>query len=215
MTEVGKVAVVILAAGNSSRMGSPKQLLPVNGKPLLQKPVEAALRLVSVGKGKTATTVIVFVVLGAYIDEIKSQIDFGSCQVLINENWQSGMSSSITLALTHIQINEPEVAGVLLVMGDQPYVTDTVLSEIIAKFEQTGAAIVVSSFCAKGTDEKIPGPPAFFAKELFPELLQLEGDAGARKVVLAHADQVVAIDFPLGAIDIDSDSDYAVLLQAL
>jgi molybdenum cofactor cytidylyltransferase len=100
-------------------------------------------------------------------------------------------------------------------MGDQPWVTADVLANIIAKFSHTGAPIVVSSYCPHGADEKIPGPPAFFAKDLFAELLQLEGDAGARKVVMAHADAMASIDFALGAVDIDTEFDYASALAAV
>jgi molybdenum cofactor cytidylyltransferase len=211
----GKIALVILAAGDSSRMGKAKQLLPINGVPLLQKAINAAVQLMSAGRDRSSISFTTFVVVGANSDAIKEAIDFAQCRVLVNENWRSGMSSSITHALTHIQNNEPEALGVLLLMGDQPYVTDSVLAKVITEYERTGSPIVVSSYCARGSDEKIPGPPAFFARVLFPELLQLEGDAGARKVVLAHADTMAAVDFPLGAIDIDTETDYASLLVAL
>jgi molybdenum cofactor cytidylyltransferase len=214
MTDCRKLALVILAAGSSSRMGKPKQLLPFNGVPLLQVAVNAAVSLADSGSKHSSFEIIAFAVLGANSDQIRSEIDFGPCRQLLNDNWQSGMASSITLALTCIKKNEPDTCGVILMMADQPYVTDAVLAEIIGKVEQTGLPIVVSSYPARGSDEKIPGPPAFFAQELFPELLQLEGDAGARKVVLAHADRVAAIDFPLGAIDIDTEADYASVLQA-
>jgi molybdenum cofactor cytidylyltransferase len=215
MTEGGKIAVVILAAGASSRMGKPKQLLPVKGVPLLQRSVNAAVQFALSEGGGLSSLTSVFVVLGANASEIQAKIDFAHCRVLLNPNWQSGMSSSVILALTDIQNSLPEAPGVLLMMADQPWVTESVLADIVAKFKATGSPIVVSTFAAKGSDEKVPGPPAFFAKELFPELLQLEGDVGARKIVLAHPDRVTAIDFPLGAIDIDTEKDYLALLAAL
>jgi molybdenum cofactor cytidylyltransferase len=214
MSESGTIAVVILAAGGSSRMGKPKQLLPIAGAPLLQRTVNAArgLRLLS---HQAAADVAVFVVLGAASDEIQAALDFEQCQILHNQKWQEGMSTSVVLAVNHIQNSMPEALGVLLVMSDQPWVSTEHLAKIIRQFKATGSPVVISSFFAKGEGETIPGPPAFFARKIFPELLLLEGDAGARKVVMAHFEEMAAVDFPLGAIDIDTEADYASLLAAI
>jgi molybdenum cofactor cytidylyltransferase len=214
MSEKGTIAVVILAAGNSSRMGKPKQLLPVGGKPLLQRPIDAA-RNISNAKEAISSAVSVFVVLGANSEEIRQAVDFDRCQLLENTGWPEGMSTSIVVALKCIQEQLPETIAVLLVMGDQPWVTESHLAKIIAKHESTGLPVVVSQFCAKGSDEKIPGPPALFARELFADLLKLEGDAGARAVVMANAARMATVDFPLGTIDIDTETDYASLLAAM
>jgi len=210
------IALVILAAGAGKRMpGSvPKQLLPTReGMPLLQKTVNAAQACLEsmAGRGLSGR---VLVVLGANSEAIKEQCDLGGCSVLVNDDWTSGMSSSIRLAINDLQKSEPEVAGVLLVVADQPGVSAAVLEAPIACFEKNGASLVVSSFKAAGSDTKTPGPPAFFAHEYFDELLALEGDVGARKVVLAHSDTMQTVDFPDGGLDIDTPSDYKSYLAS-
>ncbi len=203
MIFVDQVIIVILAAGASTRMGRIKQLLPVNGVALLQKAVDAATSPLF------STNCQSIVVLGANAGAIENAIDFKGCQILINNQWQSGMSSSIVCALSFIERNFSQVAGVILMLGDQPHVTDLILASIMEKQHLTDLPIVASAFTARPSGERISGPPAYFSREIFPELLQLKGDAGARKVIQAQSNRVATIDFSLGAIDIDCQSDYA------
>jgi len=214
MTEEQPIAVVILAAGGSSRMGKPKQLLPIDGVPLLQKAVDAAKSFAADQAGQSAGTVKIYVVLGASSDEIKATLDFNGCTLLQNSDWQRGLAGSIILAIKEIDKTIPEASAVLLMMGDQPFVTGSVLGKISDTFDPAKAPIVVSSFCDRGTDQKIPGPPALFAREFFADLIKLEGDSGARSVVMAHQDRAFAVDFAMGAIDIDTESDYIAALSA-
>ncbi|MBS1992408.1 MAG: nucleotidyltransferase family protein [Cyanobacteria bacterium SZAS LIN-3] len=212
------VPLVILAAGAGTRMGLnasvPKQLLTVNGMTLLQNAVNAALNCARARQQKGRRS-DVRVVLGASAESIQSRTDLSGCRVLVNENWAAGMSGSIKLAVADVIANEAQAAGLILTMADQPYVSAGLLATLIAQHEEGGAGIVVSRFVDKGGGEKIPGPPAFFARQYFPELLQLDGDTGARKVVIANANAAVAVDFPEGGIDIDTSSDYQALLAQL
>jgi len=204
------IALVILAAGAGKRMQGPvpKQLLPTrDGMPLLQKTINAARACIK-SMADRGLPGGVLVVLGANSEAIKEHCDLSGCRVLMNDDWTSGMSSSIGLAIKELQTSQPDIAGVLLIVADQPGVSAAVLEAPIACFEKQGSVLVVSSFKSVDSDTKIPGPPAFFAREFFDELLQLEGDAGARKVVLAHGDKLETVDFPEGGLDIDTPSDY-------
>jgi len=210
------IALVILAAGAGKRMQGPvpKQLLPTrDGMPLLQKTINAARTCVErlASRGRPA---VVLVVLGANNEAITLRCDFEGCHVLVNEDWARGMSSSIGLAIRELQGSQPNIAGVLLIVADQASVSASVLEAPIARFEKSGAVLVASSFKPQGNEVKIPGPPAFFGRQFFDELLQLEGDAGARKVVLAHGDELETVDFPEGGVDIDTAADYKSYLSA-
>lgn len=199
---MNEIIVVILAAGASTRMGQIKQLLPHRGVTLLQNAVDAATSLPH-SVGANALTV-----LGANAAEILAATSFGSCALIINDQWQSGLSSSVQCALNYVEKNFPQCRGIILSLADQPHVTSARLAEIIARAEETNLPIVVSSFSHGQSEEKIPGPPAYFARQIFSELRQLSGDNGARNVVLADVQRVASIDFPLAAVDIDSQSDY-------
>jgi molybdenum cofactor cytidylyltransferase len=202
----GNICVVILAAGGSQRLDRPKQLLPVNGRPLLQLSVDAALGL--------GDDVPVFVVLGADYTKIRAEIDFGRARILLNYQWQSGMASSIRLAVDCIVNDLLEIGGVVLMMADQPYVSTAILRDLLKGAAQAGAPLAVSSFNAPDSAVKIPGPPAYFSVQFFPQLLQLQGDMGARAIVQSNLERAAIVDFARGAIDIDTEADYASLVAA-
>ena len=198
--------MVILAAGGSQRLGRPKQLLPFNGRPLLQISIDAALGL--------GDDVPVLVVLGSGHEKIQAEIAFGRARILLNDQWQSGMASSIRLAVECIVNDLVEIGGVVLMMADQPYVSTAVLHDLLEGAAQAGAPLAVSSFSAPDSSKKIPGPPAYFAVEFFPQLLQLQGDMGARAIVQSNLERAAIVDFARGAIDIDTEADYASLVAA-
>ncbi|MBU6455097.1 MAG: nucleotidyltransferase family protein [Cyanobacteria bacterium REEB67] len=202
--DCANICVAILAAGGSQRLGRPKQLLSVHGRPLLQGPIDAALGL--------GDDIPVFVVLGADHEKIKGKIDFGRARVLFNDQWQSGMASSIRLAIECIVNDLVEIRGVVLMTADQPHVSTVVLRELVGAAAQTAAPLAVSSFSAPDSAKKIPGPPAYFAAEFFSQLLQLQGDTGARAIVQSNLERAAIVDFARGAIDIDTEADYASLV---
>ena len=192
-----RIPVIILSAGNSSRLGRPKQLLNYKGKSLLQHTVDAA-------KASVAKPVIV--VLGAESGQIAGSLQPGrNVQVIVNTAWQNGMSSSIKTALRYVQENYADSSGVILAVCDQPFISANLVNALVDAKMKTGKLIVASHYAGTW------GTPAFFDAALFPELLTLTGDAGAKKIMMRHSSDVTTIAFPLGHIDIDRDEDYDAL----
>lgn len=186
----------MLAAGSSSRMGRPKQLLPYNGKSLLEHAIDTA-------NDSDANPVIV--VLGANGVLIEKQIDEKKVHIAENKEWKEGMSSSIRCGLNTLINIAPSSDAVILMVCDQPYVSASLLNDLIAAQKKTGNPIVTSQY------ENAFGPPALFYKTIFPELLELKGEAGARKIVERHSNDTTTVLFTLGNIDIDTEADYKAL----
>ena len=193
-TEI-KTGVIILAAGSSSRLGQSKQLLEFNGKTLLEIAIEAAQ------KSFTQSCVLV---LGANALMISDYIKHFQIPQVINEIWQDGMASSMQKGLRYLIENEA-IDQVILMLSDQPFVNNEILNLLIENKLNTHSNIIACSF--NGTF----GVPVLSTKKYFPELLSLTGNEGAKKLVLSHQDDLETIDFPKGAIDIDTIEDYQKL----
>lgn len=196
-TNSNKISLILLAAGESSRLGTPKQLLMYKGKNLMQHTIDLAQTL-------GMETVIV---LGAFKEEILGQVDVLGIEVVENMNWSEGLASSIRCGLRSVLETNPETEAVILVLCDQPFLTAEILREIIEKYYSSGQSIV---HCSYGD---VSGPPTLFHKSLFPYLMELKGGQGAKKVVGMFPDQVAYVDFPKGKLDIDTTADYHQLLQ--
>jgi molybdenum cofactor cytidylyltransferase len=196
--EVANIGIIVLAAGFSKRLGQPKQLLLYKGQTLLQQAAQTAL---ASGAGP------VLVVLGARAEELKNEIKESTINMVVNKEWPEGMASSIRCGVEALVALDPAVAGLILMVCDQPFVTASLLCELVAAHRQTGKPIVACSYA--GTY----GPPVFFHRTLFPELLQLKGDVGARGVIKQYANAVETIPFPEGTIDIDTEKDYERLSE--
>lgn len=192
-----KISLILLAAGESSRLGSPKQLLMYKGKNLMQHTIDFAQTL-------GMETVIV---LGAFKEEILGQVDVLGIEVVENMNWSEGLASSIRCALSSVLETNPETEAVILVLCDQPFLTADILHEIVEKYLSSGKSIV---HCSYGD---VSGPPTLFHKSLFRYLMELKGGQGAKKVVDMFPNQVAYVDFPKGKLDIDTAADYHQLLQ--
>jgi len=188
--------VVILAAGASARLGKPKQLLPYNGKNLLQHVLSEAI-------SSYASPVIV--VLGANSDMISKEIDKTKVYIIENTGWEEGMASSVRIGLSTLSEIFPSADAVIFMVCDQPYVSASLLNDLINTQVETGKPIVTCNY-----GDAI-GPPALFHKSLFAELMQLKGDAGARKIIQQHSDDVATVLFAKGKIDIDTNEDYEAL----
>jgi molybdenum cofactor cytidylyltransferase len=195
----GKIGIILLAAGESKRLGRPKQLLKFAGKTFLQHGLKTA-------HASIASPIVT--VLGANADVLKNKIA-DDTHVVINANWNEGMASSIRAGVKAILEIDPSVDGVILMVCDQPYVDCIVLNNLIAAHQISGKPIVASSY------NNTFGPPTLFQKVMFPELLQLYGDTGAKSVVKQHADEVEIISFPMGEIDIDTEADYEKLSKQM
>ncbi len=181
------IAVLVLAAGGSSRMGGPKQLLELDGKTMLRRAVETAV---------ASQAAPVVVVLGCQADRMERELDDLDARAVVNPDWKTGMASSLRAGLAAVP---DEAEGVLITLCDQPLITAEQLRHLITLF--AGKALAAS--CYAGA----LGVPAVLARTLFPELLSLTGDVGARRVIQAHADKAAVMDLPEGAIDLDTPID--------
>ena len=190
------IGVIVLAAGGSSRMGTPKQLLTFDGETLIRRAAKAALESVCDR---------VVVVVGSHAQEIGRELDDLPVSIVENQNWQNGMSSSVRAGLAETA----HADGVIIMLCDQPFVTPRVLNELVSTHCKTRKPIVASTY---GTTR---GVPAFFNRELFSELKSLSPDEGARRIIAAHPDRVATITFPQGAVDVDTPQDHKQLIHVL
>jgi len=193
-----KYVIIILAAGRSARLGSPKQLLTYQGKNLLQHTIDIAFES-QIGP--------IIVVLGSGKEEISAKLDTNFLTIAENPNWESGMASSLVCGLNTLNNLHPEVESAIIMVCDQPFINAKLLRELIKKQEETGCSIVASSY------ENIYGTPALFHKEHFSELSLLNGDSGARSLIKKYAESINTIPFDQGSIDIDTIEDYRNLVK--
>lgn len=205
----GEIGIVVLAAGESARMGQPKQLLVYNGKTLLRHAVETALTFQSSQSSQPtqiAQALPVVVVLGAHSKLIGPELEGLPVCIVENLDWRGGMGYSLRAGLRALLAAEPQVAAALFLLCDQPHITPPLLQLLEYTWRQ-GAVGAASQY------ETRRGVPAIFDAQLFPELLALQGAEGARQLLAKYADVVVAIPFPQGAIDVDNPADYAALIS--
>jgi molybdenum cofactor cytidylyltransferase len=187
-----KIAVIILAAGASTRLGQPKQLLPYSGKTLIRHAAETAL--------KTRYEPVI-VVTGALHEQLLVELKEGSIEVIHNPNWQQGMSASIRTGVEAAEKQEPD--AVLIMLCDQPLIT----SEHLKALGTTFSSLEDGSIVATGY-EHIAGVPALFPKKLFNSLKALQGEQGARELLKVHQNSLVTVSFAGAAVDIDTPEDY-------
>ena len=187
-------AIVVLAAGGSARLRSPKQLVPYRGRSLLRHAVEVALA------GEQPATGPVVVVLGAAAERLSPELAGLDVRVVVNDRWEEGLSSSVRAGLDALaSAGAPDAA--LFTTCDQPLVTADLLRRIIAAYEASRSPIVACEYA--GT----LGVPALFDHSLWGELTELRGDAGARGVIERHLAETVRVPFPDAALDVDSAGD--------
>ena len=185
---VGKIGGLLLAAGGSSRLGRPKQLVQFQGKTLIRRATETLV---------DSSCDPVVVALGAEIDGSTSEIADLPVNICINQDWQTGMSSSIKAGLKELLELEPNLAAVVITLCDQPHIASGDIALLIAEFQITNASIVAASY--SGTS----GVPALFSSHLFHKLFELDGDAGARNLI-RQRDDIMAIEMESARIDIDT-----------
>lgn len=196
--QVNNCGVVILAAGESSRLGASKQLLAYRDKSLLAHTADIAI---------SAALKPVVVVLGANREEVNKEVAGKDVEVLNNEEWQEGMASSLRNGLKHLSMRLPENDAVIFMVCDQPFVHKELLQNLLKVQAETGKPAVASSYQGK------LGTPALFHKVLWPDLLQLKGDAGGRKLLNEMKNDVAVVPFEQGITDIDTMEDYEQLLH--
>jgi molybdenum cofactor cytidylyltransferase len=191
-----RFGAAILAAGTSSRMGTPKQLLVWEGKPLVVRAAEAAL-------ASEAWPVVV--VLGAHAEAIRPAL--ARLPVLITENaaWSEGMAASIRAGVTTLRQFSRSLDAALIALCDQPAFSADVIAQLVAARHATGRSIVAASYRGR------KGAPALFTREHFPALSALTGEEGARALLNEDPARVTSVDLPELALDLDTPADYAAL----
>lgn len=183
--------IIILAAGESTRLGYPKQIAKYKDKTLLQLAIDAA-------NGCKADKRVV--VLGANRDEIKKTFSGASIPNIPNPHFEKGMSTSIKIGLDYmLRFDQPD--QVIIMLCDQPFVDAKLLKKLIATQEKEGKGIIACAY------SKTVGVPILFGKAYFKELMELTGDEGAKQIALAHEDDLASIAFPKGKVDIDTEED--------
>lgn len=192
----GPVALLLLAAGASTRMGRPKQLLPYYGRTLLRHAAETAV---------ASGCAPLVLVTGALHEALVAEVSGLPIQPIHNPNWETGMASSIRAGLTTIANARP--VAVLIMLTDQPLITPELLRELIARQQQTQAPIVAAAY------GDTLGVPAVFAQTMLPELLKLQGQQGAGRLIASLGAVVGRVAFPAGLLDVDTPEQYADLLK--
>lgn len=198
MSPVENIAVVILAAGGSTRLGRPKQLVEFKGKTLLGHTMDNANLLGFRTK---------ILVLGANLKDIQEKIDAEGYKVVINEGWEQGMSSSIIIGLKAALSIENELDHVLFLVSDQPFLELENLHQLIHTQLTQNPQATYSQY-----GENI-GVPAIFSKTAFPLLLNLKGDEGAKKLTRMEGFNYCTETFKKGGFDVDTEEDVQQLKQ--
>lgn len=200
MVESGSAGVgaVVLAAGSSSRMGTPKQALLFRGQTLLRRAALAAL-------GAACRPVIV--VTGAHAEQSRGELRGLDVREVVNPLWDTGMASSVRAGVGALVEADSETSAVVLMLCDQPHVTPEVVAGLVAAHRATRSRVVASQYGGSF------GVPALFGRPLFAELARLEGGSGAKQVIKRHASEAHFVPFPGGEIDLDTPDDFARLLS--
>lgn len=189
-----RVAAVVLAAGGSTRLGHPKQLVPVRGEPLVRRAARAAL-------GAGAEPVVV--VLGAHADLVRPALHALPVRTVTNDRWATGLASSLAAGLRAALAGDA-CDGVLVTLVDQPLVDAGALRRLLARFDATHR-LVASAY------EHTVGVPAVFGREHLDALLQLTGDAGAGGWLRRRIGEVTPVPLGVAALDVDTPAEVARL----
>jgi molybdenum cofactor cytidylyltransferase len=197
---MGDIGAVILAAGESKRLGRSKQLLQFRGKSLIRRVVEAAIA------AKCRPVVVVLGTDQRANETIPDQLRDTKAKIVFNSEWRRGIGTSIRAGVKEVAADD-EVSGALLLTCDQPFVDAPLLEHLVAAHQRTKKPVVASAY--DGT----LGVPALFERSCFDELLQLGDDEGAKKLILQDPSRMKLVLFRGGEVDIDTPADYQKLGQ--
>jgi CTP:molybdopterin cytidylyltransferase MocA len=187
-----EIAAILLAAGGSSRLGRPKQLVVFEGETLIRR---AARTLVEGGCSP------VIAVLGAEVSGCETELEAMPVDVVINRDWASGMSSSLRVGIERLQESSPGALGALISLCDQPFVTRHDIGRLIEAYFGSDARITAAKYSGQ------LGVPAIFPKSHFADLMNIQGDRGARGILAMHEAEVVPVGMENARVDIDTDDD--------
>ncbi len=195
---MSKTGIIILAAGNSSRMGEPKQMMMYKNKTFLQN---------IIGEAKNANLEPVICVTGYESDFISKSISGMGVSIVYNEHWSEGMGSGISAGIRQVMLSG--VDSVVLAVSDQPHVSSDLFRTMQALKDQSGKGIVACSY------EDTLGTPVLFTEKYFIHLNSLQGEQGAKNIVKTNLPDVCPVEFDKGSIDIDTKQDYKELISEI
>lgn len=190
---MSNIGLVILAAGASTRMGTPKQLLPYRGRTLIEHVVEQA---------RASVCHPIIVVLGANAERIQPKLTSFNIRAIKNLSSAEGMSSSIRAGVEVLTAENPHSKAVVLMVCDQPFVSTQLINQLVENYRKTNSLIVASEYMG------VLGVPTLFDRALFPHLMALSGDVGARKLIKNFTQNTIQVPAPEVAFDLDIPADY-------
>ena len=191
---MNKIVSLILAAGSSTRMGQPKQLLKWGDHTLLDHAIETVLE---------ANTHEVILVLGSNFELINKTIKNHDVTILNNKNWKQGLGTSIACGVQFISKSIPNIDGVLLVLADQPLIDSHYLKSMIKNFVPNNKQILATLY-----NNGKQGVPVLFDIGYIEELSKLDNDFGAKQLLNKHPSHVVTLGSSIQTVDLDSEEDY-------
>jgi len=194
---VPQIAAIVLAAGGAARMGQLKQLLPIDGQPMVRRVAEAVC---------AAGLDQVVAVVGAQAGAVEEALAGLPLDLVVNEDWTLGLSTSVRAGT---QALRPEIQAALMVLADQPDLTPGLIRALVARYRETEAPLVVPRYRGRR------GNPVLVARALFPELLAAEGDRGGRALLTRYKADLewVEVDDPAVVLDIDTPEEYVIALK--
>lgn len=192
------IPILLLAAGSSSRMGQSKQLLLIEGKTLLQRTVETAI---------AAKTGPVIVVLGSAYENHRKIIENLPVQIVFNPDWIKGMGSSIKTGIKYLKENIPNARAFVILVCDQPHLSDQHLMRLAFEFNTNKNLIVASTY------RRVVGVPILFDRIFLNTLSSIDDAEGAKRIVESNINKVKVVPFQEGAIDLDTMDDYNTFIQ--
>jgi molybdenum cofactor cytidylyltransferase len=186
-----RVAALILAAGGSSRMASPKQLLQFQGRSLVRHAVDICI---------AAGCEPVRVVIGSSPELMKKELAGAPVDIIENPNWAKGMGTSIRAGMASFS---KSADAVMILLCDQPLITAEHLRILIAAYERSGKPL-----CACSYPDNTIGPPAIFDQSFFSQLQTLHDQAGAKAILASNASALTTVKIPAAAVDLDTPEDF-------
>lgn len=195
MTSNDSIGLVLLAAGSASRMGEPKQLLIIDGKPMVRRAAEAAL---------ASRCRPVIIVVGAYQDRVRQALAGLPVTIAPNPDWAAGMGSSIHTGIRHLP---DSASAAILALADQPLITGAIYDDLIRRTSETGLPIIASRYAGTA------GVPVLFDRTYFSKLLELEPSQGCKGIIVANPADCFLLDCPAAEIDVDTPESYRQFLR--
>jgi molybdenum cofactor cytidylyltransferase len=196
---MSKIAAIILAAGQSSRMGQHKLLLPFFGKPLV---------LYVVDQTTAAGFDEVLVVVGYHAEAVRALLTDRPVRLIENPDYAQGQSTSMRAGIVALP---PHIDAAMILLGDQPLVDPALLKRLMHAWQDTAKPIIVPFYGGQR------GNPVLFARAIFPELLRVTGDQGGREILQRHAQEIEPVHIATtdAAQDVDTWQEYQTLLKRL